>query len=58
MVIDIDLHPWPSSLNPALAILIAWVWLEEMPTVLSLIGGILAISGVVLLNTKGRGESR
>jgi drug/metabolite transporter (DMT)-like permease len=41
-------------LSPHLATLIAWVWLDEVPPVLSLVGGCLALAGVVLVNTRGR----
>lgn len=33
-------------LVPAMAILISWIWLGELPTPLSIIGGILALIGV------------
>ncbi|UCE58045.1 MAG: DMT family transporter [Candidatus Bathyarchaeota archaeon] len=41
-------------LSPVLAILIAWLWLGEIPFVLSMIGGFLSLLGVVLLTTRGR----
>ncbi len=41
-------------LSPVLAILIAWIWLGEMPLFLSLVGGALALTGVVIMNVWGR----
>jgi drug/metabolite transporter (DMT)-like permease len=39
---------------PVMAYLIAWVWLGEVPTPLSLVGGCLTLSGVLIVNTFGR----
>jgi len=41
-------------LTPVLAILIAWIWLGERPRALSLLGGGLALAGVVLVNASNR----
>ncbi len=41
-------------LVPALAILIAWGWLGEIPTALSLVGGGITLSGILLLNLQGK----
>lgn len=41
-------------LVPVISIVIGYVWLKEIPARLSLIGGCLALGGVVLVNTLGR----
>ncbi|NJP05530.1 MAG: DMT family transporter [Chloroflexaceae bacterium] len=41
-------------LSPVLAIFIAWVWLNEIPSPLALIGGLIVLTGVILVNTRGR----
>jgi len=41
-------------LSPVLAIAIAWFWLGELPTSLTLLGGGVAVAGVVVTNVWGR----
>ena len=39
--------------QPLNAIIIAWLWLGEIPSLLAVVGGVIALVGVVVVNTKG-----
>ena len=41
-------------LVPVLAIGIAWAWLGEVPRTMSLLGGVIALAGVVIVNVWGK----
>ena len=40
--------------SPPIAVLIGMLWLHEQPGVLTLVGGVITILGVVLANTRRR----
>ncbi|WP_432613376.1 DMT family transporter [Cytobacillus firmus] len=39
-------------LTPVMAFVIAWVWLGEVPAMLSIAGGLIALAGVVIIHRK------
>lgn len=41
------------NISPVPAIIIAWIWLDEIPTALAIIGGAVAIAGVLVVNRYG-----
>jgi drug/metabolite transporter (DMT)-like permease len=43
---------------PVVAFLVGWVWLGETPTLVDLAGGVLAMGGVMIVNTLGRSVRR
>lgn len=44
-------------IEPVVAIIVAWIWLGELPSALSVLGGIIAISSIVIVGLFGRKNS-
>jgi drug/metabolite transporter (DMT)-like permease len=42
---------------PVVAFLVGWAWLGEVPTVVDVVGGLLAMGGVAVVNTLGRSKT-
>jgi drug/metabolite transporter (DMT)-like permease len=42
---------------PVVGMIIAWFWLGEIPSILSLLGGILVISGIMIVNRWGKAKA-
>ena len=45
-------------LSPVFAAVIAWFWLGEVPAVLTVVGGIVAILGVIIVQRWGQARER
>jgi drug/metabolite transporter (DMT)-like permease len=46
------------NISPVPTIIIAWIWLDELPTALAIMGGVIAIVGIVIVNRYGYGGVR
>ncbi|EKV02702.1 DMT(drug/metabolite transporter) superfamily permease [Leptolyngbya sp. PCC 7375] len=42
------------SLIPVAALFIAWLWLREIPSLVSLVGGVIVLSGIMLVNWQNK----
>ena len=45
-------------LVPPVAVLVAWIWLDEIPTNVELVGGLIVITGVVIVARGNRVRQR
>lgn len=41
-------------LEPVVAIVVTWLWLQELPSALSIVGGFIAITSVIVVNMYGK----
>lgn len=44
-------------LEPVIAITVAWIWLNELPTMISILGGMIAVIGVLIVNLYGKRQT-